>query len=445
MALILAVNPGSTQSATLARVARQLHGHELIGADSCAVAMKAIEQRMPALVLLPSTATKGERELLQRLQSAPGGVPSLRLPSPTSVDPRALADEIRELLGERPVGPILEVDLDPYNTSRTSRPSQSSAHLVAAATAAIDWIRARRATWSAAPVGTPAPAEALPVELEPVFEYAARTRPTKTPKSVEAWAPPPPPRREPAWAPPPSEAWAPPARKSERSGTSRASATASQSREMIAAWLPRVAALAVVLGVVWIGIGYWPRLLAIWNSTVTKMQTTSAPSAPTETRPIAGAKPPARGGRASTGTAVPPGQLGMSGWVAVFSSVEITVSEGNKAIVLDDRSQAMLPAGRHRLRFQNRTLGYDETRTVQIRPTETTTLTLTPQTTVGVTSNEPAEVLIDGTLVGGTPLKGYRINLGTHTVVVRAAGGERQINIDATSKPIQLEIDFSRP
>jgi hypothetical protein len=129
----------------------------------------------------------------------------------------------------------------------------------------------------------------------------------------------------------------------------------------------------------------------------------------------------------------------------VFSSVEITVSEGTAAIPLDDRSQAMLPAGRHRLRFQNRSLGYDEVRTVQIKPTETTTLNLTPQTTISVTSNEPAEVSIDGAVVGGTPLKGHRIALGTHTVVVRAAGGERQISVEASSKPVQLGIDFSKP
>ena len=127
MALILAVNPGSTQSATLARVARQLHGHELIGADSCAIALKALDQRMPALVLLPSTASKGEAELLQRL--APARVPSLRLPSPISVDPRALADEIRELLGERPASqeaaPIQQ------------RQPTTSIHLIMAATAAL--------------------------------------------------------------------------------------------------------------------------------------------------------------------------------------------------------------------------------------------------------------------------------------------------------------------
>src|SRR5437763_14649593 len=105
----------------------------------------------------------------------------------------------------------------------------------------------------------------------------------------------------------------------------------------------------------------------------------------------------------------------------------------------------MIPEGRHRLRFQNRSPGYDEVRTVQIKPTETTTLNLTPQTTIGVTSNEPAEVSIDGAVVGGTPLKGHRISLGTHSIVVRAAGGERQMSVEATSKPVQISIDFSKP
>jgi hypothetical protein len=180
MALILAVNPGSTQSATLARVARQLHGHELIGADSCAVAIKAIEQRMPALVLLPATATKGEAELLQRL--APARVPSLRLPSPTSVDPRALADEIRELLGERTAAPAAARPV------AEQRPPTTSIHLIMAATAAIDWVRTRRATWPPMPATVPAapaapPREPEPApELEPVFEYAARDA---TPQAIE--------------------------------------------------------------------------------------------------------------------------------------------------------------------------------------------------------------------------------------------------------------------
>jgi len=433
MALILAVNPASTQSATLARVARQLQGHELIGADSCAVAMKAVDQRMPALVLLPPTATKGEADLLRRLQSAPGGgVPSLRLPSPTSVDPRALADEIRELLGESPAPPAARPVIE-------QRAPTTSIHLIMAATAAIDWIRTRRASWP--PVPTTAPAsptaprqEPAPVpELEPVFEYAARTPPPKTakPKTID-------------WEPPPADTWEPPPPSWEvakPSGPSRASAAAAETRQLIVAWLPRVAALAVVAGLVWVGIGYWPRVVAGVSSAISSKEPAGT-AAPSEA-PGPAATAPAREGRAAAPPAasLPSG----SGWLAVFSGVEITVSEGTTAIPLDDRSQAMLPAGRHRLRFQNRSLGYDEIRTVQIRPTETTTLNLTPQTTIGVTSNEPAEVSIDGALVGGTPLKGHRIPLGTHSVVVRAAGGERQISVEATSKPVQLEVDFTKP
>jgi hypothetical protein len=429
MALILAVNPGSTQSATLARVARQLHGHELIGADSCAIAMKALDQRMPALVLLPSTASKGESELLQRLQ--PSGVPSLRLPPPTSVDPRALADEIRELLGDR------------AGASSTSehRPTNTTAHLIAAATAAIDWIRARRATWPASSTPKPAPAGAPqqwptsppPAELEPVLEYAARNRtPKATPKPVETWAP-------------PAEDWPPPPPKAEpaRRRGSAAKAGSFVSREAITAWIPRVAGLAAVLGVVWVGIGYWPSLVASWNS-ATATAPADTETAASSAEPARNANPAPRGGRggvAAGAVAAPSG----SGWLAVFSSVELTVSEGSKAIVLDDRSQAMLPAGRHRLRFQNRALGYDEIRSVQIKPSETTPVNLTPQTTIGVTANQPAEVSIDGAVVGGTPLRGHRINLGTHTVVVRAAGAERQVSVDATSKPVQIDVDFSKP
>jgi hypothetical protein len=104
----------------------------------------------------------------------------------------------------------------------------------------------------------------------------------------------------------------------------------------------------------------------------------------------------------------------------------------------------MLAPGRHRLRFQNRELGYDETRTVEVRPTETTTINLIPQTTIAVTSSEPAEVVIDGTRAGDTPYDG-KIGLGTHTVTVRAAGAERQLTVEATSKPVQLDVDFSKP
>jgi hypothetical protein len=110
------------------------------------------------------------------------------------------------------------------------------------------------------------------------------------------------------------------------------------------------------------------------------------------------------------------------------------------------RGRTTLPAGPHRLRFQSRTLGYDEVRTVEIKPGETVTLDLVPQTTISITSTEPAEVSIDGARAGETPIQNRRVNLGTRLVTVKnAAGDERRFSVTATSRPVQLDVDFSKP
>ena len=98
MALILALNPANSHSPTLARLARELHGCELIGAESCVVAIKAIKQRTPDVVLLPAKAARGQADLIAHLKSVPGGVPTLTLPPVESADPVDLARQIREIL-----------------------------------------------------------------------------------------------------------------------------------------------------------------------------------------------------------------------------------------------------------------------------------------------------------------------------------------------------------
>ena len=157
MALILAVNPGGTQSGTLARVARELQEHELIGADSCAVALAALDDHKPVLVLLPASSPAGEPQLLERLRTlVRGGVPTLRLPPPTSVNPKALAEQIRQaVVGEASPLPVEQ----PPQREAPPKKDEPSEHLVTAAKVAISWIRARRATWSTAvaPIQASAP------------------------------------------------------------------------------------------------------------------------------------------------------------------------------------------------------------------------------------------------------------------------------------------------
>ena len=392
MALILAVNPAGTQSPTLSRLARELKGVDLIGAESYAVAIRALDQHTPDLVLLPGTAERGEGELGARLRSVPGVIPTLRLPPVVSVDFHALLADIKALLSA------------PVDAAAPLQPGPSP-HLLAAANAAVNWVRTRRRAW------------ALDDSREERVDI-----PILAPSTSEFEAP-----------PALSEDQLPP------SIFSKAAEAAGAWRDAGVPWLPRLGAAALLIAVVSAVITYWPAIREASVKGVAKIQPAGRvePAAP----PVVNTPPPTPSDAAPSPTGEPP----VSGWLAVFSPFELSITEGDRTILLDDRSRAMLAPGPHKLRFQNEALGYDEARVVQIRPTETTTVNLIPRTTLTVTSNEPAEVVIDGSAVGQTPLVDRRLDLGAHTVIVRSGGNEREFRLEATTKPVRLEVDFSQP
>jgi len=412
VALILAINPGNSHSPTLARLARELQGCELIGADSCAVAITAINKRVPDLVLLPERPAKGEADLLARLRAIPGGVLTLKLPPVSSADPVAIAKDIRTMLAGETAAPAPAPVRAP--APKVSGPSP---HLVAGAKAMIDWIHTRQAQW--------AEAERLDLAPEPlaVSASAGTSEPYKPHEPYDPHEP-----LEPDLFGPSEPA----------SGT----------------WLPRVAIVATLVGAGAAGVWLWP---SIRGGTTSRVTQASAPqeSAPVESNAAPAAVPtPVLDTQATPAPTQPttdkPGALptdaaaAVAGFVAVFAPFDISISNASQPLTVDDRGRAMLPSGKYRLRFQNREVGYDETRAVEVRPTETTTINLVPRTALNVTANEVADVLVDGERTGETPFNG-RISYGAHTITIRTAGGERQFQIEATMKPVQLEVDFSKP
>lgn len=136
-----------------------------------------------------------------------------------------------------------------------------------------------------------------------------------------------------------------------------------------------------------------------------------------------------------------------SGWLHVFAPIELQISEGGRAIVLDDRNQALLPPGRHEIRVENRTLAYQGVLQVEIEPGKTASISVVPApSTLTVTASAPGEVVIDGQRVGETPLTNYPVNLGTRDIVVRSAAGvARRFTMTVTTAPVRLDVDFSKP
>ena len=426
MALILALNPANSHTPTLSRLARELKGCELIGADSSPTAITAIRNRVPDMVLLPAKQARGQADLMAHLEKIPGGVLTLQLPPVDSADPVALARQIREML--------TGTSESPGAAAAPPAPLSASPYLLAAANAAITWIRARRADWEQ-PYEPAAPAAAYATRL-PADTQIASARQAHEPPEPEYYEPIP-------LSDEPDQLRAPVAfhEPDEPSVISRAAGVAAGVGGTVASWLPRIAALAVVIGIAAAAVSYWPRIRGSVMGTVEQLNRPSEPAPsplPAETAKPAQSKPTV------APQAEPDPLAGVSGWVAVFAPFDITISEGGTGVQVDERGRAMLAPGRHRLRFQKVELGYDEIRTVTVRPADTTTINLSPQTTIAVTSNEPAQVLIDGTRAGDTPFEG-KVNLGTHVVTVRTAGAERQITVQASSKPVQLEIDFSKP
>ena len=318
VALILALNPGNAHSPTLARLARELRGCELIGAESSVAATAAIRERVPDVVLLPAKPARGEADLIAHLKTIPGGVMTLKLPPNESADAMELARQIREML----TGTSAPAGAHPHQASFGATPSSpppaqpaTSPHVLAAATAAVTWGQTRRAAWAreraedAPPKPVPLWTGVSPAPLERIG----------SPADDETYEP-----YEPIELTETDVPFLPD--EADAAGNSESSYAA-----RIKPWLPRAAAGAALL----IGAG---ALFSYWS-----------------------------------------------------------------------RSDPVVSS-----------------------------------TTIAVTATEPAEVSIDGRRVGDTPFSGT-VNLGTHSVTVRTAAGERRFTVEATRKPVALEVDFSKP
>ena len=135
------------------------------------------------------------------------------------------------------------------------------------------------------------------------------------------------------------------------------------------------------------------------------------------------------------------------GWLALFSPIDVKLAADGRPLTLDDQNRVMLPSGTHKLTLQNRALGYTESRTIDIKPGDTTAVNVVlPKTTLTVTTSSPAEVWVDGEKVGDATLTDFPIDIGTRDVLVRSAEhGERHATITATMNPARVAIDFAAP
>jgi CheY-like chemotaxis protein len=144
VALVLAVDPDQAHSQTLARLTRELAGHEIVVASACDEAIAAIERQLPDLVLFPLFLSPAdEATLTSRLRAFPGNdqpqtlaLPLVAIDDPATtstmarhwfywfrphdpygtgqnIDSRAFAEEIRTHLQLERTARLVSADADP--------------------------------------------------------------------------------------------------------------------------------------------------------------------------------------------------------------------------------------------------------------------------------------------------------------------------------------------
>jgi hypothetical protein len=144
----------------------------------------------------------------------------------------------------------------------------------------------------------------------------------------------------------------------------------------------------------------------------------------------------------------PPPTAGISaGWVAVASPFEGQILQDGDLVGSSAASKIMMAAGRHNLRLTNATLGFDETRRIDVAAGKTSSIRVAaPSAAVSINARPWADVFVDGAALGQTPLANVSLAIGTYQVTFRHPqhGERRQTLIVTAAGPNRASVDFGR-
>jgi hypothetical protein len=133
------------------------------------------------------------------------------------------------------------------------------------------------------------------------------------------------------------------------------------------------------------------------------------------------------------------------GLIAVASPVELQIYEGDQLVGTSGSDRIEMPAGRHDLRLVNGKLAFATTRAVQVAPGRTSTVQVQlPNGALFVNAIPWAEVFVDGSKIGDTPIADYKLPVGTHDIALRNPrfAEQRRTVVITLAAPVRLGVDL---
>jgi hypothetical protein len=144
---------------------------------------------------------------------------------------------------------------------------------------------------------------------------------------------------------------------------------------------------------------------------------------------------------------MPKASAATPGWVRVQSPVIAQIYESGELLGTTEVGRLMLPAGRHNLRLVNAALKFEQTQAVEVVPGQTRVLNVNlPSGLISINATPWAQVWIDGTARGETPIGNLSLPIGAHEIVLRHPQlGEQRRSVTVTLGGVtRVGVDLRR-
>jgi PEGA domain-containing protein len=155
----------------------------------------------------------------------------------------------------------------------------------------------------------------------------------------------------------------------------------------------------------------------------------------------------AAGSTTSVMFALPRSSGPVGGWLSIAAPFDVEIMENRDVIGASGATRIMLAAGHHDLVLANQTLGYQESRKIEVTAGQTTAIRVeAPKAALSVNARPWAEILVDGANVGQTPIANVQVSIGTHELTFRHPQlGDRKQSVVVTSKgPNRIAADLTK-
>jgi len=136
-----------------------------------------------------------------------------------------------------------------------------------------------------------------------------------------------------------------------------------------------------------------------------------------------------------------------SGGVRLSSPIALTVFEGDRILGSTADGPIVTTAGLHELELVNTALGYRSRHTVAIQTGVISAMTIpVPTGRININAQPWAQVLIDDTAIGDTPLANVSVPLGQHQVTFRhpQLGERRETVLVRADTVARVSTSFTR-